>query len=63
MLRKVLILDPDHFSAHYLLGANQLLRGNPEAALAEFEQESEKFRAEGRIRNMRSPGYCKLGPG
>lgn len=49
MLREVLLLDPDFPSAHFLLGTNQLLRGNPEAALAEFEQAVEDERAEGEI--------------
>ena len=49
MLREVLLLDPDFPSAHFLLGTNQLLRGNPEAALAEFEQAVDDERAEGEI--------------
>ena len=42
VLREVLLLDPDFPSAHFLLGTNQLLRGNLEAALAEFQQAIEE---------------------
>lgn len=49
MIREVLLLDPDFPSAHFLLGTNHLLRGNPQEALAEFEQENEAFRAEGEV--------------
>ncbi len=49
MLREVLILDPDHSPARHLIGVNHLLRGNPQAALTEFEHTNEEYRAEGEI--------------
>jgi TolB-like protein len=49
LLRNVLIFDPDHFELHSLLGVNQLLRGNPQAALQEFDLEEDEERAQVRL--------------
>jgi tetratricopeptide (TPR) repeat protein len=40
LLRQVLTVDPNYSAAHYELGRVLLLRGNPKAALAEFEAET-----------------------
>lgn len=56
LLRTVLLLDPDFEEVHYLLGSNQLLRGNAQAALQEFDLDEGQFRAEGRIMALHDLG-------
>jgi TolB-like protein/thioredoxin-like negative regulator of GroEL len=49
LLDEVRLLEPNHHDLQFLLGVDQLLRGDPAAALVEFEKEkNDQYRSEGR---------------